>query len=85
MKIMDDGRTNPRIIFSPEEVMALIRERADAAGYADRATSAIQCAFRPSDCNLRTEDLLVWEPPEIIIMVSNIKDSREIIHGEGEE
>lgn len=71
MKITDNG-TNPLITVSPDEVAAWLRQKADEAGYADRASCAVQAAYRE-----RNEPLCIgYEPPELTLMVSNIKNSR---------
>lgn len=70
MEIRDDGR-NPLIIISPDEVVAWLRQKADEAGYADRATCAVQASFRVQD-----EASFRWEAPELVLMVSNVKNSR---------
>lgn len=71
MEIRNNG-SNPLIIISPDEVMEWLRQKADEAGYADRETMAVQGAFRGRG----DPTLFRWEPPELTIMVSNIKGGR---------
>lgn len=73
MEIRDNGRTNPLLFFSPDEVLAWLREKADAAGYADRETSAVQIGVEAPFEGGRRVHLAV---PELVLMVSNIKGSR---------
>lgn len=70
MEIKDDG-SNPLIIISPKEVVEWLRSKADESGYADRASVAVQTTFRQNE-----PPQFFIEPPELIIMVSNIKNSR---------
>ena len=72
MEIRDTG-SNPLIILSPDEVVAWLRERADAAGYADRDFCGVQINVQQAFAAGRTYH---YEPPTLIAMVSNIKNSR---------
>ena len=72
MEIQDTGG-NPLIIISPDEVVAWLRERVDAAGYADRELCAVQITVKQPFDGGKTYH---HEAPELIAMVSNIKDSR---------
>ncbi len=71
MEVRDNG-SNPLVVISPDEVLAWLRQKADEAGFADRATCAVQGAFRSGD------EMFRWEPPELVIMVSNIPCSRPV-------
>lgn len=73
MEIRDNGAHNPLIIISSEEVATWLRERADAAGYSDRAISAIQLSVEQPFGNGRTSH---YEVPTLTVMVSNIRNSR---------
>lgn len=73
MEIRDNSAHNPLIIISPEEVQAWLRERADAAGYSDRAMSAIQISVEQPFGAGRTSHP---EVPTLTVMVSNVRDSR---------
>lgn len=72
---IDNGRTNPLIVISTEEVVAWLRSKADEAGYSDRAICAIQIRVeQPFEGGKNYHH----EPPELVVMVSNIKDSRPV-------
>lgn len=73
MEIRDDGRMNPLVIVSPDEVVAWLRERADAAGFADRQLCAVQISVEQPFEGGKTYH---HEPPKLVVMVSNIKGSR---------
>jgi hypothetical protein len=68
MRVIDDGRLNPLVVISSDEFEAFLRAKADEAGYADRSLCALQITLddRP----------LLISPPELVLMVSNIKGSR---------
>lgn len=90
--IHDDGKTNPVIEVPRNMVIEWLRSIADRAGYADRASSAVQLVIelhpvyqRPPE---ETEVLVIprssdrksafWmDAPSLILMVSNISNSRE--------
>ena len=78
MEIRDDGKTNPLLIVSAEEVITWLRTKADEAGYADRSMSAIQISV---DQPFEGGKTYHHEPPALVVMVSNIKDSR-VNHGQ---
>lgn len=72
------GTLNPRIMVTPDEVNAWLRSIADAHGFKDRESVAVQIAWdemsgeAPGDYH-REVRLAV---PELIVMVSNIPNSR---------
>lgn len=68
MRIIDDEKLNPRIHVSRDEVIAWLRKIADEAGYADRSASAVQTTIN---------DQNFLDAPELVIMVSNIPNSRQ--------
>lgn len=73
MEVKDNGISNPLIILSREEVLAWLRERADLAGYTDRELSAVQITVEHPFMDGQT---FHYEAPSLVVMVSNIKDSR---------
>ena len=66
MEIHDDGKRNPMVTVTEDEVLAWLRTKADEAGYADRQMVWVisQNADRGTECGF-------------VIMVSNIKGSRK--------
>lgn len=72
-EIIDNG-ANPLIVVSEEEVTAWLRSIADNHGFADRATCTVQTTCR--NLGKGAEDAFYYCPPELVLMVSNIKDSR---------
>lgn len=64
---------NPMIVVSSDEVVAWLRAMADEAGYADRATCAMQITVRQPFAGGST---IHHEPPELLLMVSGIPNSR---------
>lgn len=78
-RIIDNG-SNPLVVVSPDEVIEWLRQKADEAGFADRESCAVQAAFREGE-----KPVVVHMPPELTIMVSNIKGSRIIAGQEAGE
>lgn len=73
-EIRDNGKLNPLIIVSPDEVLAWLRSKADEAGYADRELGAVQIDVKhPFSGGITYHH----EVPSLVIMVSNIPNSRE--------
>jgi len=66
--VQDNGRTNPMVIVTQDEVLAWLREQADKLGYSDRRTVGVQTTLREG---------LSMECPRLLLMVSNIPNSRE--------
>lgn len=60
---------NPLIVVGPQEVADWLRSLADAAGFADRASCVVQ--VKDSDGNVTLGS------PELVLMVSNIANSRK--------
>lgn len=71
--VIDDGH-NPMIVVSQQQVMDWLRTLADEAGYADRETCAFQTAFEAINGSQRD---FRNDVPELLIMVSNVKNSRK--------
>jgi hypothetical protein len=71
MRVIDNGDRNPIIVLEPDDVAAWLRQKADEAGYSDRAASAVQVTFDFDD-----EKVQYFVTPELAIMVSNIPNSR---------
>ncbi len=77
-EVLQFGTQNPRIKVMPDEVAAWLRTVADAHGFNDREAVAVQVAWdemsgeAPGDYH-REVRLTV---PELIIMVSNVPNSR---------
>jgi hypothetical protein len=69
MEIRDDGKTNPIIVISDDEVHAWLRQKADEAGFADRSMQAVQ---------INGNDTFMHCLPQITVMVSNICGSRTV-------
>lgn len=67
--VPDRGTSNPLIVVSKEEVAHWLRQLADEAGFSDRETCAYQTKINQAD--------FCWDTPELIIMVSNIANSRQ--------
>lgn len=65
---------NPLIIVPPDEVAAWLRQKADEAGFADRETCAYQINVK---VGFAAEATFHHEVPELLIMVSNIPNSRQ--------
>lgn len=72
MEVRDDGRLNPYVILSQEDVLAWLRDRVDAAGYADRTLLGCQITVE-NPFNGGTS--FHHEVPKLVLMVSNIKGS----------
>jgi Lar family restriction alleviation protein len=70
-EVIDNGKTNPLIVVSPDQVNAWLRSLADAAGYSDRGSCAIQVKVAHE-----LGDTIRLGSPELVLMVSNIKGSR---------
>lgn len=70
MEIRDDGKLNPIIIISHDEIAEWLRQKADEAGYADRALCAVQTS-------LENGTMLMNGISGLTLMVSNIKGSRD--------
>jgi hypothetical protein len=68
MEIIKD-RGNPLIVISPEEVLKWLRQKADEAGFKGHHMQAMQAGFRKKE-----PPLFLWEPPELLIMVSSEPD-----------
>ena len=73
MEVKDDGRTNPIVVVSPDEVLVWLRSMADEAGYSDRETSAVQITV---EHEFAEGSRFHCEVPTLVMMVSNIKNSR---------
>lgn len=76
VKVIQHGTENPRIVVSPERVLAWLRSVADEAGFADRAGDMVQLTVK-RPFNPDPEVRYHHECPELLIMVSNIPGSRE--------
>lgn len=59
---------NPLIVVGPQEIADWLRKIADDAGFADRASCVVQCRD--------SEGRLTLGPPDLVLMVSNIPNSR---------
>ena len=71
--VIRDGDSNPRIVVRSERVKEWLRLLADEAGFADRET----CMFQLNvDRPFGTGITYHHEAPTLIIMVSNIENSR---------
>lgn len=70
MEIRDDGKTNPLIIVSPDEVVAWLKTKVAEAGYGDHEICGIQITVTQPFQGGKTYH---HEPPELVVMVSNIK------------
>lgn len=70
MEIRDNGTRNPLIFLLKEDLRAWLRQKADEAGYSDRALCAVQTETDESEG-------LLHGLPTIVLMVSNISNSRE--------
>lgn len=70
-EIIDNNNTNPLIVISPDQVAAWLRAVADAAGYSDRGSCAIQVKIAH-----KLGDTICLGSPELVLMVSNIMGSR---------
>lgn len=68
MEIRDDGKLNPVIIISPDEVLAWLKEKAKEAGYGDRHVAAVQITVQNP---FKGGDTYHQEVPELTLMVSN--------------
>lgn len=75
MEVRDNSGRNPLIIISEDEVLAWLRQKADEAGYGDRETCAVQINVSQPFGNGLTHHL---ECPSLVLMVSNIKGSRDV-------
>jgi hypothetical protein len=64
MEVIDDGSTNPKIIISPEEVVAWLKQKVAEAGYPDRSLSLFQSAFRSHD-----PPQYLYEVPELLVVI----------------
>lgn len=73
-EVLDVGKQNPRILVTPDEVSAWLRSIADAHGFKDRESVAVQIAWTDNDALGGREIRHVV--PELIVMVSNIPNSR---------
>lgn len=73
MEIRDDGKRNPLIVISADEVAAWLRAKADEAGFSDRAMNAVQI-----NVTFPFTEGAVYhgECPSLVAMVSNIPNSR---------
>lgn len=81
-KILDDGKRNPLIIVSPDQVAAWLRSLADKAGYADRESSAVQISIKLGSHSvvLNPDDqgeAHLNGVPELVLMVSNVPGGRQ--------
>lgn len=75
MEVKNDGVRNPLIVVDQDEVLAWLREKADAAGFADRELCAVQITVNQPFEGGKTYH---FEPPMLIAMVSNIPNSRKL-------
>lgn len=67
MDIRENSGKNQLIIISGEEVKSWLRQKADEAGFSDRQLCAVQAS-------LDNGALLLHGVPQIVVMVSNIRD-----------
>ena len=73
-RIMDNGRTNPLITVTREEIEMWLRKLADEAGFADRESCAVHIHVEHEFIGGNT---FHPETPELTLMVSNIPNSRQ--------
>lgn len=73
MEIRTNGKANPLIVVSADEVAAWLRTKADEAGFADRSMGAIQISVVFPFADGTT---FHGECPSLVAMVSNIPNSR---------
>lgn len=72
-EVIDNKRQNPLIVVTPEETAMWLRQLADDLGYSDRASAHIQVAVTDAFGERR----ILNGAPELVLMVSNIPNSRE--------
>lgn len=68
MEIRENSGRNPLIIISPDEFKEWVRQKANEAGFADRQLCAVQTS-------LEGDDHLLHGLPQVVVMVSNIRDT----------
>jgi len=73
-RVLERGTSNPMIVVSRDEVLEFLRAKADEAGFADRESCAVQITVEYEfGAGLKYHH----EVPELLIMVSNIPNSRK--------
>lgn len=73
VKVIQRGTDNPMIVVSAERVKSWLRTLADEAGFADRETCMVQLTVSTPFYAKNIHH----EAPELLIMVSNIRNSRK--------
>lgn len=72
-EVRENSGRNPLLIVSADEVGAWLRQKADEAGFADRALCAVQISVEQAFASGVTYHL---ECPKLVVMVSNVAGTR---------